>query len=244
MTSMKKVGTDMTITPQAKAASLLRALDQHYPDAHCTLNYQNPLELLVATVLSAQCTDQRVNQVTPKLFAKYPDARAYANAQLEELEADIRSTGFYHNKAKNLQACCRELEQHHAGQVPSALDVLVKLPGIGRKTANVILGNAYHLPGIVVDTHVGRVALRLGLTTFEDPVKIEQDLMALIPRERWVNFSHQLIVHGRTICQARKPQCTICPLSLHCDYFARTTSAGSAATTGKTPTSRRGKPGA
>jgi endonuclease III len=232
----------MNVALQQKAASILRLLDQHYPDAHCTLSYRNPLELLVATVLSAQCTDERVNQVTPKLFKKYPDASAYAKAPLEELEADIRSTGFYHNKAKNIQACCKELQQRYGGQVPSALEVLVKLPGIGRKTANVILGNAYHIPGIVVDTHVGRVALRLGLTTFEDPVKVEQDLMVLVPRERWVSFSHQLILHGRTICQARKPQCAICPLNPHCDYFAGTASMDAAATAGKAKASPQRKP--
>jgi len=205
--------------PQDKTAPILKLLDQHYPEARCTLDYLTPLELLVATILSAQCTDERVNQVTPGLFKKYPNADAYANVPLEELEVDIKSTGFYHNKARSIQACCREISQNYSGQVPTQLEALVKLPGIGRKTANVILGNAFQIPGIVVDTHVGRVAHRLGLTSQKDPVKIEQDLMTLIPQQRWVHFSHQLIMHGRAICQARKPNCAICPLQSHCDFF-------------------------
>ena len=164
-------------------------------------------------MLSAQCTDERVNLVTPGLFKKYPTARDYARAPLEELENDIRSTGFYHNKAKSIKAACRILDQQFGGRVPPDLDTLVQLPGIGRKTANVILGNAYQIPGIVVDTHVGRVAQRLGLTSRKDPDKIEQDLMALIPRERWIVFSHQLIQHGRRLCQARKPKTETLPAS-------------------------------
>ncbi len=209
------------LTPPNKVTSILAFLDRHYPDARCTLDYRNPLELLVATVLSAQCTDQRVNQVTPALFKKYPSAASYAQAPLEELETAIRSTGFYRNKAKNIQACCRELQERFAGKIPAELDILVQLPGIGRKTANVILGNAFHIPGVVVDTHVGRVSQRLGLTNHEDPVKIEYDLMELIPRERWVTFSHQLILHGRKICSARKPLCIQCPLKMLCDYAAQ-----------------------
>jgi endonuclease-3 len=190
---------------QNKVEAILRSLDELYPTAKCSLDFRNPLELLVATVLSAQCTDERVNQVTPKLFSKYPTARAYAQAPLEELENDIRSTGFYHNKAKSIKAACQILDDRFGGDIPADLDALVQLPGIGRKTANVILGNAYQIPGIVVDTHVGRVAQRLGLTAQKDPEKIEQDLMALIPKERWIIFSHQLIQHGRQLCQARKP---------------------------------------
>lgn len=212
-------GTRPGTLPQGKARSILQVLDRHYPDVRCTLDYRNPLELLVATILSAQCTDERVNRVTPELFQKYPDADAYARAPLEQLEADIKSTGFYHNKARSIQACCREISQEYSGEVPARLEALVKLPGIGRKTANVILGNAFQIPGIVVDTHVGRVAHRLGLTSQKDPVKIERDLMPLIPRERWVHFSHQLIMHGRTLCQARKPNCGTCPLQSHCDFF-------------------------
>ena len=206
-------------TRRNKAAAILPLLDRHYPDAHCTLDYRTPIELLVATILSAQCTDERVNQVTPGLFKKYPDAAAFAQAPLEDLETAIHSTGFYRNKAKSILACCRELQERFGGQVPVDLDALVKLPGIGRKTANVILGNAFQVPGLVVDTHVGRVSQRLGLTANQDPAKIEYDLMEGIPRNRWVTFSHQLILHGRTICLARKPLCPQCPLLSWCDFF-------------------------
>jgi endonuclease-3 len=205
---------------QHKVRAILALLDELYPGAKCSLDFRNPLELLVATVLSAQCTDERVNLVAPELFRKYPTARAYAGAPLEELENDIRSTGFYHNKAKSIKACCRILDERFGGHIPADLDVLVQLPGIGRKTANVILGNAFQVPGIVVDTHVARVAQRLGLTSQKDPDKIEQDLMVLIPRERWIKFSHQLIQHGRQLCQARKPKTEVCPLRPYCDYAA------------------------
>jgi endonuclease III len=203
---------------QHKVERILTLLDELYPGANCSLGFRNPLELLVATVLSAQCTDERVNLVTPGLFQKYPTARDYAQAPIEELENDIRSTGFYHNKAKSIKAACRILDERFSGKVPADLDELVNLPGIGRKTANVVLGNAYQIPGIVVDTHVSRVAQRLGLTSQKDPDKIEQDLMALIPRERWITFSHQLIQHGRQLCQAKKPKTEICPLRPYCDY--------------------------
>lgn len=203
---------------QNKIETILTLLDELYPSATCSLGFRNPLELLVATVLSAQCTDERVNQVTPGLFRKYSTARAYAQAPLEELENDIRSTGFYHNKAKSIKAACRILDERFNGNIPADLDELVQLPGIGRKTANVILGNAYQIPGIVVDTHVSRVAQRLGLTSQKDPDKIEQDLMLLIPRERWITFCHQLIQHGRQLCQARKPKTEVCPLRPSCDY--------------------------
>jgi endonuclease III len=203
-----------------KVAAILSLLDELYPAATCSLDFADPLQLLVATVLSAQCTDERVNLVTPGLFRKYPTARDYALAPLEELESDIRSTGFYHNKAKSIKAACLILDEQFGGHVPHDLDTLVQLPGIGRKTANVILGNAYQIPGVVVDTHVGRVAQRLGLTGQKDPDKIEQDLMALIPRERWIVFSHQLIQHGRRLCQARKPKTEMCPLRPYCDYAA------------------------
>lgn len=202
-----------------KVGAILAGLDQHYPEAQCSLDFNKPLELLIATILAAQCTDARVNQVTPSLFKKYPSAKAYADARLEELESDIRSTGFYHNKAKNIQACCRILHERFKGDIPADLNTLVELPGIGRKTANVILGSIYHIPGIIVDTHVGRVARRLGLTSHKDPVKIEQDLMEIIERERWTLFSHQLVQHGRRICHARKPACPDCPLRPFCDYF-------------------------
>ncbi|MGO9620063.1 MAG: endonuclease III [Desulfobaccales bacterium] len=204
--------------PAAKIGPILQLLEEHYSQVHVTLDYRNPLELLVATILSAQCTDARVNRVTPALFAKYPSAADYARAPLEELERDIYQTGFYHNKARSLKGLGQALVEQHRGQVPASLEELVKLPGIGRKTANVILGNAFGIPGIVVDTHCGRVSQRLGLTRAKDPVKIEVDLMALVPKERWTRFSLQLIWHGRAICTARNPQCPRCPLLPYCDY--------------------------
>ena len=197
---------------------ILDILDQRYPDAKCSLDFKNPLELLVATVLSAQCTDERVNQVTKSLFNKYRSAEDYASAPLEELEDDIRSTGFFRNKAKSLKNCGTALVEQHEGEVPASLGQLVNLPGIGRKTANVILGTAFKIPGIVVDTHVGRITQRIGLTHEQDPVKIEFDLMEIIPKDKWTTFSHQLIHHGRKICTARKPKCPKCPLLEHCDY--------------------------
>jgi endonuclease-3 len=204
--------------PAAKIGPILQLLEQHYPEAHVTLDFADPLQLLVATVLSAQCTDVRVNQVTPALFKKYPTAAHFARAPLEELEKDIYATGFYHQKAKSIKAICAVLVEKYDSRVPGALEELVKLPGVGRKTANVILGNAFNIPGIVVDTHCGRVAQRLGLTSQKDPVKIEFDLMPLVPKERWVKFSHEMIWHGRAICTAKNPQCPKCPLLPYCDY--------------------------
>ncbi len=201
-----------------KVGPILALLDRHYPEAHVTLDFTNPLEMLVATVLSAQCTDVRVNQVTPALFKKYPTAVDYANAPVEELEEMIRPTGFFRNKAKSIKALCQTLVADYGGEVPASLEDLVKLPGIGRKTANVVLGNAFGIPGIFVDTHLGRVSQRLGLTKQKDPVKIEFDLMPLIPQERWVKFSHQMIWHGREICVSRKPKCPQCPLLPYCDF--------------------------
>jgi endonuclease-3 len=206
------------MTPAEKIGPILALLERHYPEAHVTLDFMNPLEMLVATVLSAQCTDVRVNQVTPALFAKYRNAADYARAPLPELEEMIRSTGFFHNKAKSIKGLCQRLVESYGGEVPASLDELVKLPGIGRKTANVVLGNAFGIPGIFVDTHLGRVSQRLGLTRQKDPVKIEFDLMPLVPKERWVKFSHQMIAHGRQTCHARKPQCQICPLLPYCDF--------------------------
>jgi endonuclease-3 len=193
--------------PAEQIGPILKLLDEHYGEAHCTLDFTNPLELLVATVLSAQCTDVRVNQVTPAIFSQYPTAADYAGADLTDLEQAIYTTGFYHQKAKSIKALCQSLVSQFGGQVPPALDDLVKLPGIGRKTANVILGNAFGIPGLVVDTHMSRVSQRLGLTRQKDPVKIEFDLMPLVPKERWVKFSHQMIAHGRQICGARNPKC-------------------------------------
>jgi endonuclease III len=209
------------MNPAEKIGPILKLLDEYYGDAHVTLDFTNPLELLVATVLSAQCTDVRVNQVTPAIFRQYPTAAHYADAPIEDLEQAIYTTGFYHNKAKSIKALCQALVEKFRGQVPASLDDLVKLPGIGRKTANVILGNAFDIPGLVVDTHMSRVSQRLGLTHQKDPVKIEFDLMPLVPRERWVKFSHQMIWHGRQICSAKKPDCPHCPLLPYCDYGAK-----------------------
>lgn len=210
-------------TPQAPPApdrvrAVLTILDQLHPQAKCTLDHQDPWQLLVATILSAQCTDQRVNQVTPALFARYPDPAAMAQAQPAELEELIRSTGFYRNKAKSILGAARALVEGHGGKVPASLEEMVKLPGVGRKTANVVLGDAFGIPGITVDTHVGRVAKRLEFTSQDDPVKVEFDLMALVPQERWTLFSHQVILHGRTLCQARKPRCPECLLLPHCPH--------------------------
>ena len=201
-----------------KIKHILPALDRLYPRAHTALSYKNPLEILVATILSAQCTDKKVNEVTRTLFKKYRSARDYAEAEPAELETDIRPTGFFHNKAKSLKNCCSELIRRYQGQVPRTLEELTSLPGIGRKTANVVLGSAFGIPGVVVDTHVGRIVQRLGLTREKDPVKIEWALMPLIPENRWILFSHQLIAHGRSLCPARSPGCAECPLRPACDY--------------------------
>ncbi len=202
----------------ARVRAILKALDRLYPDARCSLDFQDPLQLLVATILSAQCTDERVNLVTPALFKRYPGAVDYAQAQPEELMEMVRSTGFFRNKAKSIQGMARSLVENHGGQVPADLDALVRLPGVGRKTANVVLGSAFGLPGITVDTHLGRVALRLGLTNYQDPVKAELALMEVIPRQRWTKFSHQVIWHGRRVCHARKPECPRCTLLPHCPH--------------------------
>ena len=198
------------LTEAARVARVLALLDRHYPRARCTLDFGTPLELLVATVLSAQCTDERVNKVTPALFAKYRDAAAYAAADRDVLQQEIRSTGFFRNKTASIIGAARQIVARHGGEVPRTLEELTALPGVGRKTANVVLGNAFGVPGIVVDTHVGRVARRLGLSAASDPVKVEFDLMERIPRKRWVRFSHQLIAHGRAICRAPRPLCGTC----------------------------------
>jgi endonuclease-3 len=201
---------------RARAGRIIRALARLYPDAQCALNHENPLQLLVATILSAQCTDARVNLITPALFARYPDAAAFAKADPRELETMIRSTGFYRNKARSIQACCRSLVEQHDGEVPSTMEALVPLAGVGRKTANVILGSAFGLPGITVDTHVGRLSRRLGLTTETDPEKVERDLMRLLPKKEWTLFSHRVIYHGRQVCHARRPGCDRCTLVSLC----------------------------
>jgi endonuclease-3 len=199
------------------ARRIVNRLRKAYPDARCALNFSSPLELLIATILSAQCTDVRVNLVTQKLFKKYRTAADYAAAPIRQLEREIQSTGFFRNKAKNIKACCQKLVDVHGGEVPRNLDELVKLPGVGRKTGNVVLGTAFGIPsGVVVDTHVARIAYRLGLTKHKDAGKIEQDLMKVIPRSEWIDFSHRLIHHGRQICLARAPKCDQCPLEPEC----------------------------
>jgi endonuclease-3 len=205
------------VNKRERAAELLKRLPAIYPDAHCELVYSNPLELLVATILSAQCTDKRVNMVTPGLFRRCPTAADYAAISQEEMEGLIRSTGFYRNKSKNIRAMATALLERHGGEVPSTLESLAGLPGVGRKTANVVLGNAFSKnEGIVVDTHVSRLSQRLGLTKFTDPIRIEQDLIKLFPRSFWTDFSHCLIFHGRRRCPARKPDCAQCELNDIC----------------------------
>ncbi|MEZ6100198.1 MAG: endonuclease III [Pirellulaceae bacterium] len=199
------------------AAQIVRRLQRDYPDAECALRYDSPLQLLVATILSAQCTDERVNMVTEGLFDKYPTADALANLPLKTLEQEIQSTGFFRNKAKNIQACCQQLVRYYGGEVPQQMEKLVELPGVGRKTANVVLGTAFGVAsGVVVDTHVGRISQRLGLTDKQDAVKAEQDLMTILPRKEWIDFSHRMIHHGRKICKARKPLCEQCGMSDIC----------------------------
>jgi endonuclease-3 len=196
-----------------QVTAIIAGLRHLYPDARTSLTFSNPLELLIATMLSAQSTDERVNRVMADLFKKYRRVEDYATVSQEELEKDIESTGFYHNKAKNIRAAAQRIMTNYGGEVPRTMEDLVTLPGVGRKTANVVLGNAFGIvEGIVVDTHVGRLARRFGWTTNEDPVKVEQDLMRIIPRKDWLDLSHTLIYHGRAICLARKPLCAQCAL--------------------------------
>ena len=217
-------------TPESRAPEILKVLRVTYPDAHCELDHHGPFQLLVATILSAQCTDVRVNMVTPALFKKYPDATSLAAAKQEDVEDLVRSTGFFRNKAKNLIAAAKAIAQQHGGEVPKDLATLTNLPGVGRKTANVVLGNAYGIEaGIVVDTHVARLSQRLGLTKHQDPVKIERDLVKVIPRDAWTLWSHLLIWHGRRRCPARKPDCPGCELRDLCpaaDTFAARSRSG------------------
>jgi endonuclease-3 len=201
---------------RSRTRRIVRLLAKAYPAAKCALEHDNPLQLLIATILSAQCTDVRVNMVTPALFARYPNAKAFAEAKPRELETAIQSTGFFRNKARNIIACCQKLVADYDGQVPGTMEELVHLPGVGRKTANVILGNAFDTPGITVDTHVRRLSQRLGLTRQSDPEKIERDLMEIIPKKEWTMFSHRMIFHGRQVCFARKPNCTGCVLNKVC----------------------------
>ncbi len=202
---------------QERISKILEQLDEHYSvQKKCWLDYDNAWQLLFATILSAQCTDARVNLVTKDLYVKYPNIEAFAKADLKELEQDIHSTGFYHNKAKNLIACANQLLDEYDGQVPSDIDQLTKLAGVGRKTANVIRGNIYDIPSIVVDTHVGRISRKLGLTKSEDPAKVEKDLEKCLPKDHWILWNIQIIAHGRSICTARSPKCEACFLAPYC----------------------------
>ena len=200
-----------------RALEILARLKREYPDAHCELDFDTPLQLLIATILSAQCTDKRVNMVTPDLFKTFPDAESLAAADQDKLEKMIQSTGFFRNKTKSLLGMSNALVERHKGQVPSTMEELVTLPGVGRKTANVVLGNAFNKNiGVVVDTHVGRLSIRLALTKETDPVKVEQDLMKLVPQDDWTLISHLLIFHGRRVCVARLPRCETCVLADVC----------------------------
>jgi endonuclease-3 len=208
---------ESTEQKKARVVKIIAGLQKAYPNAHCELNHSNPLELLIATILSAQCTDKRVNIVTPHLFKKYPSAEAYAEARMSELEEEIKTTGFYRNKAKSITKATRNIVEKHGGKVPNTMEELIALGGVGRKTANVVLGNAFNInTGIVVDTHVGRLSQRLGLTKEKDPVKIELALMSLVPQQQWTMFSHWLIWHGRRRCYARGPDCPNCEIRMVC----------------------------
>lgn len=215
----------------ARTGQILDLLEQAHPEATCALHYRNPFELTAATILSAQCTDERVNKVTPALFARYPNARALAAAKPEELEGIIRSTGFFRSKAKSLIGCARGLAERHGGEVPRDFAAMVELPGVGRKTASVVLGHAYDIAeGIAVDTHVLRVSNRLGIAKGDDPIEVERQLMEIIPRERWTRTTDLLIFHGRKICEARRPRCGECPVFALCRWPHRQAFA-----MGKTP---------
>jgi endonuclease-3 len=206
-----------TIDQKRHAAKVLRRLKRDYAVADCALVHDNAFQLLIATILSAQCTDQRVNQVTPALFRKYPTPAHFRKATQKSIEKAIQSTGFFRNKARNIKACCKDLVDRYDGEVPQSLDSLVELAGVGRKTANVVLGTAFGITsGVVVDTHVSRISSRLGLTTTTDPVKAERTLMELLPRNEWIPYSHRMIHHGRKICKARRPQCDECRMNDIC----------------------------
>lgn len=199
------------------SSKIISHLKKDYPEAHCELNFKTPLELLIATILSAQCTDKRVNLVTKTLFKKYKTVKDYANANLKEFEEDIHSTGFFRNKAKNIIGSCQIILKKHNSKVPCDFDELLKLPGVARKTANCVMGNAFNIPsGVVVDTHVSRITQKLGLTKNTDAKKIEEDLIDLIPKDEWIMFSHRLIWHGRKVCDARKPKCPACSMKKFC----------------------------
>lgn len=206
-----------------RTLEILRILDEMYPgEQKCYLNHETPWQLLVATILSAQCTDDRVNIITKDLFVKYPTVSSFANADLDELSQDVRGAGFYHNKARNIIECMKTIHYEYNDIVPDDIDKLTALAGVGRKTANVIRGNIYNIPSIVVDTHVKRISKRLGLTKEEDPVKIEYDLMKVLPKEHWIAYNIQIIAFGRQICKAQSPKCQECPLANHCRYLKKT----------------------
>ena len=200
----------------ARMGEILRILKREYPEAQCSLFFNNPFELLVATILSAQCTDEQVNKITPALFNKFPTPEAMSQAKLSEIEKLVKTTGFFRNKAHNIKEASRAIVEEHGGQVPSTLDELVELRGVGRKTANVVLGNIFGTPGLVVDTHVGRISRRMGFTRSEDPVKVEHEMEVIVPREDWTMFSHLMISHGRAICTARRAKCDECVISRYC----------------------------
>ena len=212
----KKRANESLVASKMRADAIIRKLNQEYPEAKCSLTFQSPFQLLVATILSAQCTDERVNKVTPTLFAVFPDAATMARAPLGEIEEYIRTTGFFRAKAQSISTTAQLIVKDHGGQVPAVLEDLVKLRGVGRKTANVVLGVAFGIPGLVVDTHVIRIANLLGLAQGTDAVKIEQDLMKKVPRENWTHFGHLMIYHGRKICIARRPQCEVCSIESFC----------------------------
>jgi len=220
----------MSVELKQRAAEIIKRLKKAYPDAHCALNHSNAFELLIATILSAQCTDERVNIVTADLFRKYHGPEDYLKVEQTELEKDIHSTGFFRNKSKNIQGACRRLIDEFGGQIPRSMDEILTLPGVARKTGNVVLGNAFGIAsGIVVDTHVGRLSQRLGLTTNENAEKIENDLLQLVPKRYWIMFPHWLITHGRQICTARKPKCRQCVLANICPSYKVFVESGLAA---------------
>lgn len=205
------------MTREELALEFVEIMEEAYPDANCSLEYKDPLQLLIAVQLSAQCTDARVNIVAKTLFPKYPDVYAFANADLSELEQDIKPTGFYHNKAKNIIGCCQRLIEAYGGKVPDTMDALLSLPGVGRKTANLVLGDVYGKGGMVIDTHAKRILKRVGLTKETDPTKVEFDVSPLIPAEKQSAFCHRLVIHGRAVCDARKPKCENCPAAFICE---------------------------
>jgi len=214
---MKKMLANNDLTSERRRIKeLIKILQREYPEAECSLNYQSPFELLIATILAAQCTDERVNRVTPELFKRYPGPEQLARANLQELQKLIRSTGFFHSKALALRSCSQELVTRYGGKVPDKLEQLMQLRGVGRKTANVVLGNCFGIPSVAVDTHVGRLSRRLGISEYRDPAKVEKDIEKRVPREFWNVFSHLLIFHGRAVCTARNPHCPECPVARLC----------------------------